>query len=188
MEFFNNKKSYIIIVIASVIVLGTIGAYVYKSHNTNETGLEEQLEENEDEIKEEILVHVAGEVNKPGIVVLEEGDRIIDAIEEAGGATQNANLNSLNLAQSISDGEKIYVPNKDENNIETNNNNNNQINVNTATEQELSQLDGIGSSIAKKIIEYRKENKKFNDIEELKNIQGIGEAKFEGIKNKITIK
>ena len=103
----------------------------------------------------------------------------------------------------MQDGEKIYIPNKNEkvenyiisgNNTSIDNDNETQeevketiININTADESELDTLPGIGPSIAKKIITYRNENGKFNTIEDIKNVSGIGDAKFEEIKKYITV-
>ncbi len=117
----------------------------------------------------------------------QNGARVVDAIEAAGGETNNADLNKLNLAYVLSDGEKIYVPNKSEENENIEyitssagenvtkggsnmNTQNGLINLNTATIQELTTLPGIGDSLATRIIEYREQNGKFNSIEDIKNV------------------
>lgn len=96
------------------------------------------------------------------------------------------------MAQILSDGEKIYVPNKNENITlemsKTSENKEEKVNINTATAEELSKLSGIGESTADKIIEYRRQNGKFTKIEELKNVTGVGDGKFEKIKDKIKVK
>lgn len=215
------KVKIIIIVLASIIVI-TIGLYVYKmykedSYNMdldsfNEAEEEEEHSEN-DNYKDNkeidtITVHITGEIKYPGVVVLKEGDRIVDAIEAGGGETENADLNRLNLAYKLSDGDKIYVPNKNER-LETDNitivdnsltvegqtavnsslNSKEQtVNINTATLKELTELPGIGEATANKIIEYRTQNGKFKTIEDIKNVPGIGDSKFNNLKGKIRVK
>src|SRR5699024_8534870 len=133
-----------------------------------------------------------GEVKKEGIVYLEASSRIVDAIKEAGGATKEADLSQINLAYELQDGQKIYIPNKNEkiseyitmssgNNVIIEENNSsaeterkeNKVNINTANVNELDNLPGIGPSLAQRIIEYREENGNFKSIEELQNVKGI---------------
>ena len=153
--------------------------------------------------KKTILVHIMGQVNMPGLVELEENARIQDAIEAAGGATQEADFSKINLAYILEDGMKIYIPKigeeeayitKDSGEATTTTNEKAEgtkelmININTASQDELERLPGIGQSTANKIINYRKENGKFTKIEDIQNVSGIGEAKFNNIKNYITVK
>lgn len=152
----------------------------------------------------EIAVHITGEVKKQGLIYLKEGSRVADAIEKAGGETKNADLSQINLAYVLQDGQKIYVPNKNEkisqyitgnsgnNDTEENNTSNSskedsKVNINTANQSELDSLPGIGPSIAQKIIDYREENGNFKNIEELQNVKGIGDAKYEEIKDRVTV-
>ena len=194
----------------------------------NSTSIEEQEganlnEENSIKIREstnlngskKIIVHISGEVISPGVISLEEGARIVDAINMVDGVTEEADLSKVNLAYVLEDAQKIYIPNINEKeekeiveNIEegvvisgsgmTDGNNSNsgndyknenvKININTANVKELQKLSGIGESIALRIVTYRKENGKFNSIEDLKNVSGIGENKFNKIKNNIFVK
>lgn len=188
----------------------------------NSTSIEEQEganlnEENSIKIREstnlngnkKIIVHISGEVISPGVISLEEGARIVDAINMADGVTEEADLSKVNLAYVLEDAQKIYIPNINEKeekeiveNIEdgvvisgsgTSNGNDSKnedvkININTANVKELQKLSGIGESIALRIVTYRKENGKFNSIEDLKNVSGIGENKFNKIKNNIFVK
>lgn len=194
----------------------------------NSTSIEEQEgtnlnEENSIKIREstslngnkKIIVHISGEVISPGVISLEEGARIVDAINMADGVTEEADLSKVNLAYVLEDAQKIYIPNinekeekeivenmedgvvirgsgmSDENNSSSGNNSKNEnvkININTANVKELQKLSGIGESIALRIVTYRKENGKFNSIEDLKNVRGIGENKFNKIKNNIFVK
>ena len=152
------------------------------------------------EIKETIVVHITGEVKNEGVIYLEKGARLVDAIKEAGGETKEADLSQVNLAYELQDGQKIYIPNKNEKisqyiiesggnneNIDNNNGKEKKVNINTANQNELDSLPGIGPSIAERIIEYRQENGNFSKIEDLQNVKGIGDAKFQDIKEYVTV-
>ncbi len=179
----------------------------------------ENVEDFENEVindNEKIYVYITGEVNNPGIVVLPIGSRIVDAIDCAGGITQNADIMKVNLVYMLQDGMKVNIPSS----IELKNNPNfeyitmssgdekndsniknattvdtksesafkvSNVNINTATQTELETLPGIGPSLALKIINYRKENGKFKSIEELKNVSGIGDNKYDEIKKYIYV-
>jgi competence protein ComEA len=199
-----NKKQIIVV----LIILAIIGAavYYYKTQSNKdeyvlfeeaENGLENNQSESKIEEREKIVVHIAGAVANPGIVILEEGGRIVDAIGEAGGLLENANIDKINLAYMLEDGEKIYIPFHGEDVSENNDNvgfgdtvvkKDTQVNINTATQTELMSLPGIGASTAQKIVDYRKENGKFKSIEDIKNVSGIGDSKFNQIKNFIKVK
>lgn len=197
-------KVKILIVVISIIIITTIGLYIYKDSKEKEyiyyeesSSINETTDAENVTQEETITVHITGEIKYPGVVVLKNGDRIVDAIEAAGGETENADLDRLNLAYILNDGDKIYIPNKNEegekDNIITVENEIGQekkatININTATLEELIKLPGIGEATANKIIEYRKQNGKFQNIEELKNVPGIGNNKFETLKEMIRTK
>lgn len=161
-----------------------------------------------------IKVHISGAVNKEGVVELKINSRISDAIDKAEGLKNDAYIDQINLAYILEDGMKIYIPNINEKdtilnnkeslnvvssssgvNIETQQNNqtNNKsntkkININTATQAELETLPGIGPSTALKIITYRKENGKFQTIDDIQKVNGIGTSKFSRIKDLIEVK
>ena len=176
---------------------------VYSQVRNNQYELIEYKNNEIDSIKEEteeinnIVIHITGEVNNPGVITLKEGERIIDAIEKAGGPTQEADTSKVNLAYILSDGQKIDIPsiydNETESYIAEDSGNciienfEAKININTATQNELETLTGIGPSMASKIINYRKEHGKFKKIEEIKNVPGIGEAKYNAIKDNICV-
>ncbi len=210
-----NKKQKIILGILTTIVAGFVCYYVYAKDDKNTTPLalkdtlaieEEKVEEDYHENK--ILVHISGAVNKEGVVELTINSRIVDAIEKAGGVTEEADIKVVNLAYKLEDGMKIYIPTKEENQEKENRikeyvtnssgisnvNENEQepaeakVNINTATQTQLESLPGVGPSTASKIIAYRKEKGKFNQIEDVKKVSGIGEAKFDKIKNNIVVK
>ncbi|MDD4066559.1 MAG: helix-hairpin-helix domain-containing protein [Clostridia bacterium] len=136
---------------------------------------------------EDIIVHIDGAVNNPGVYALKVGSRVDDIIKLANGFKNNANTKIVNLAKMLNDGEKIYIYTNDEEIIENIVNNSKIININNCTKEELMTLPGIGDSIANRIIEYRK-NKSFNKIEDIKNVNGIGESKYHSIKDYISVK
>ncbi len=188
------KNKFNIIIIVFLIIF--VGIYYFKNNKLNSNILEENIIEisNTENIvseeKEEIIkVHILGEVNNPGMIELKMGDRVYDAIEKAGGLTELADMSKINLAYILSDGEKIIIPNindiefQEEYEVE-----NKKININVASKEELQTLNGIGESIAEEIINYRNKNGKFLNIEDIKNVAGIGENKYEKIKDNITIK
>lgn len=147
-----------------------------------------------EEIKK-IKVHVVGAVNNVGVYELSEDNRVIDAVKAAGGATTDADLNATNLAASLIDGQQVRVYTIQEGreaakSLDLQGNTTNRdgkVNLNNATKEELESLTGIGPVLASKIIEYREAKGGFKSINELKNVSGIGEKKFEQLKNKITI-
>lgn len=194
-----NKKQKIIFIGLIIIMIFVIGYYFIQNNQTEEFNINSAIETNiEEEITKSnsIKIHITGCVENEGIVALEEGARIADAIEVAGGLTLDANLENVNLAYQLQDGQKIKIPsNIDETDeiiqdeiIISNGISKEKININTATQTELETITGIGPSTALKIIEYRTKNGKFKTIEDIKNISGIGEAKFESIKNEICVK
>ena len=160
------------------------------------------------EIQEDlVIIHITGSVKNPGIVKLKYGSRIEDAIEAAGGLTENADITNVNLAYVLDDGVKIRIPsitdekNGDEQILEEGSGENiieetnmtlgastKEVNINKATETELQSLPGIGASLASRIIEYRNQNGKFSKIEDIKNVNGIGDSKYDNIKDFITVK
>ncbi len=208
MQNINLKTKIGFIIMISILVL-VVGLYIYKTTKENDEYVyyENEILENEeveDKISNEntVTIHVIGEVNYPGVVVLKEGARIVDAIEAAGGEKEEADLNRINLAYILNDGEKIYIPNKNDNNdigeylitdgensaLSINSEDTIIVNINTASVEELIKLPGIGEATANKIIGYRKENGKFKEPEELKNVPGIGDSKYKNIKDMIKVK
>lgn len=199
-------KNFKKIIFLSIIV-GVLGIYLVYHYVTNSSS--EYIEENiyietnnQLEEKNKIFLHITGEVNSPGIIEIDEGARLADVIEAAGGFTENADINKINLAYLVKDGQKINIPNV--NSVDTNSyitenmgeniiieditsSSTNLVNINTATQTELETLTGIGPSTALKIIKYREENGKFKTIEEIKNVAGIGDSKFEAIKDEICV-
>ena len=151
-------------------------------------------EESEVSVSDVCAVHVSGAVRHPDQVwYLPEGSRVSDAVEAAGGAVKKADLSQLNLAQPVTDGMKIYVPEKGEI-IEHDTaikeempEQNTLVNINTAGIEELTDLSGIGNVYAERILKYRAENGPFASIEDIMNVKGIGEKTFAKIKDSICV-
>ncbi|MCL0097294.1 ComEA family DNA-binding protein [Dehalococcoidia bacterium] len=127
----------------------------------------------------EIEVYVSGEVQNPGIYVLNEGARVSEAVEAAGGFTSNADGDAINLARRLRDGAHIHVRKIGEAPQ--------RININTADAWLLRALPGIGEVLSERIIEYRTEHGPFESIDELKKVRGIRESTFERLRDKITV-
>lgn len=213
-NFIHNKKYLIIIIGCIVILILSLVLYLFNDDKEIEEDITlntiTEKQTTKQEKKEKLYVDVKGSVVNPGVYEFKYNDRVIDAIELAGGLTKNADTSNINLSQKLTSEMVIYVysnseikNNKDnlscdticETNIievnncisSTNSNSNSLININTATLIELTNLSGIGESKAKNIIEYRNANGDFKSIEDLKNISGIGDSLFEKIKDKITV-
>ncbi len=137
-----------------------------------------------------IVVYVVGEVNDPGIFEVDDGTRVHEVLELAGGITEDADVTRLNLAKVLVDEEKINVPKKIvQEDLEggTHTSSGGLVNINTASVDSLMTLTGIGKSTAQKIIKYRNENGYFDTIEDIMKVSGIGQSKFEAIQDDITI-
>ncbi len=142
----------------------------------------------------DITVYVSGEVNTPGLVELKAGSRIGEAVEACGGFTALADKSGVNLAQKAEDGMQINIqPRREETQTAGTAsssapvNENSIIHLNTAAKEELDTLPGIGPAMADRIIAYRQENGSFKSIEEIKNVKGIGEAKFAQMKDRLRL-
>lgn len=149
-----------------------------------------------------LVVYVCGAVKEPGIYTLTAESRLYEAVTMAGGFLPEADSAYHNLARSIEDGERIYILSREETRLLTveqqvngetgtadrTQNQSAKINLNTATMEQLMELPGIGETKAAGILAYRERIGQFADIEEIRNVSGIGEAMYEKIKDKITVK
>ncbi|EHL18213.1 comEA protein [Peptoanaerobacter stomatis] len=205
-----KRKDIIIIITISIILsLGMIIFHSTKSSDilldkSENTKISEKIkaEDNDAVIEqdsaavknEKVVVYISGEVVNPQVIEMKDGDRLIDAIEKCGGMTENADKNAVNLALLLKDEDHYVIPKIGENlqlNTSSNNKslqNNNLVNINTADKTILISLPSIGEKTAEKIIQYRETNGNFKSIDDIKNINGIGEKKFEQIKDLITVK
>ncbi|CUU34654.1 competence protein ComEA [Armatimonadetes bacterium GXS] len=150
-----------------------------------------------------LVVHVAGAVKKPGVYTLPSGSRVADAIEQAGGARADADTNALNLAEALQDGQQVYVPAKTETHAEPSPARKTAsstppaparkqvrfpIDLNRASAEELEQLPGIGAVLAQRIVEYRQQVGRFQSVDELRNVRGIGPKRLEQIRPLVVVR
>jgi competence protein ComEA len=154
----------------------------------------------------EVVVHVSGAVKQAGVYRLAPASRVADAIEQAGGATENADLDALNLAEPIQDGQKIHVPRKGEASAPAlasvapsrtprsapqaaaTATTQFPINLNTATAEQLEAIPGIGPVLAQRIIEYRQTHGRFQSVDELLEVHGIGAKRLENMRPYVTVR
>lgn len=207
-DFFKDKK---VLIIGGCLLVLLIGFVVIYYFNDNDEIIESSLVsvETTSVSTSNFYIDVKGAVKDPGVYLVSNGERVIDAIEKAGGLKKNANTSNINLAQRLVSEMVIvvYSDNEIKKNspklacntkcncevIEINNCIENEviqsdkININTASIDELMTLSGVGESKAQSIISYREENGLFKTIEDIKNVSGIGDALYESIKDSITI-
>ena len=196
-----NKSPKTIISSVSTIVLccmlGMILIFEFSPSNDGINGTEflekaDSVEETTEDTT--IKVYITGEVKKPDVYALSQDARLQDLIKTAGGLTDKAYTENLNFAQKLEDGSKVVILNINE--ISGNEHSNTdtyegpgdaKININTADEETLAKLDAISDKIAKNIVTYRNDYGNFTSIEEIKEVDGIGDVLFKKIKNKITV-
>lgn len=193
----------VFVAVAVGIAVAAWGSFSSPGVVVERPGNAESANETEAQPSTSLFVHVAGEVKNPGMYELQMGSRVSDAVNAAGGMLEGADQLSINLARELSDGEQIVVLPKDEsagsdvsgNGVSDGKDSVGQaastiggkININTASAAELTALDGIGQAIAEKIVAYRQANGSFASVENIKNVSGVGEKKFEAIKDRITV-
>ncbi|MFA7532797.1 MAG: helix-hairpin-helix domain-containing protein [Tissierellaceae bacterium] len=196
-----TKREKIAILVIALIMIFTLGFKFVKKeitkpkeldleiYNEEPTANMEEFEDEEDE-DEFIMVHISGQINFPGVIEIKKGKRLIDAVEMLGGLKKEADIDRINLAKKLEDEEKIYIPKIGEEPGETvsystvETKSEGKININKASKSELSTLPGIGEILADRIIQYREETP-FKTIEDIKNVSGIGDKKFESVKELI---
>lgn len=208
-------KEYKIIVICAVLGLALGGFFLLKPTSqtpVKETNLQAEVaavskdSSSEKEVKKEerdepleqdlITVDVKGAVKSPGIYDLPVGSRVHDAVQKAGGLTEEADSKSLNLAQKVSDEALVYVPTKGEeaasqqqaaSGTTPSTSKEKKVNLNKASLEELKQVKGLGGKRAQDIIDHREENGKFKSVDELKKVSGIGAKTIEKLKDYVTV-
>ncbi|MGM0395465.1 MAG: helix-hairpin-helix domain-containing protein [Bacillota bacterium] len=200
MEFF-TKREQIAILSVAVVILAIFGIRIFSQEKEPEAAVMRSVPENliledEDNLNDNleptlIMVHISGQVYHPGIYELIEGDRVVDVVDLAGGLTKQADLDRINLAKKLSDEDKIYIPSVDEDfpveigDIQTSGGTG-KVNINNCSQLELENLPGIGEVIASRVVEYRKDSR-FQKPEDIMNVSGIGDVKYEQIKDLITV-
>ena len=153
-------------------------------------------EEKEESLEQDLItVDVKGAVKAPGIYDLPVGSRVNDAVQKAGGLTEQADSKSLNLAQKVSDEALVYVPTKGEevasqqtaSGTASSTSKEKKVNLNKASLEELKQVKGLGAKRAQDIIDHREANGKFKSVDELKKVSGIGAKTIEKLKDYVTV-
>ena len=156
----------------------------------------EVKEEKEEPVEQDLItVDVKGAVKAPGIYDLPVGSRVNDAVQKAGGLTEQADSKGLNLAQKVSDEALVYVPSKGEevasqqagSGAPSSTSKGKKVNLNKASLEELKQVKGLGGKRAQDIIDHREANGKFKSVDELKKVSGIGAKTIEKLKDYVTV-
>lgn len=187
-----RNRIYIIMLFFCMSVLGGCGQEP-KIETQQAEVLEETKEPEEQEnaaLEEKIYVQVSGAVVSPGVYELDEESRVFEAVELAGGVTEEADISQVNQAQKVTDGEMIYIRYQgeaEEAEMPNEQQEDGKVNLNTATEEQLMTLPGIGQAKAKSIIDWREANGGFEKIEDLMEIEGIKEGVFSKIKDSIKV-
>lgn len=190
METDKKDKLIIALVIGIVILLAkdfnnqNNDLVIDRNDMSSQYFLDEEEASTDTNVKQINKVHISGEINNPGVYEIDENERLEDLVNKAGGLTDEANIDAINLSLLLEDQMRIIIPNI--NNAENNNDldpvvdstSDPKININTASKEELMTLPNIGEKRADAIIEYREENK-FEKIEDIKNVSGIGNKYFE---------
>ena len=185
----------------------TLKASIYTSYDETESDKKEDESDKEEFSEaENIYVDVGGAVMDPHVVCIPKDSRVFEAVSAAGGVDVNAETKYINMAAICNDGEKLYIPTSsevesgaykpenmvDDKVLDSNFNTDTGsysglININTASSNELQTLTGIGPSMATRILEYREQNGNFSSIDDLKKVSGIGEKKFNDLKEHICV-
>ncbi|MFD2133612.1 helix-hairpin-helix domain-containing protein [Pseudogracilibacillus auburnensis] len=195
-------KRHLVMIIVAIVVLGGI-FYMKKEEPLDvqtEADFEQAIELVDEEVEAEqldtsIIVDIKGEVQKPGVYEVDQHVRVSDAISIAGGFTEDADQTQMNLAQRVHDEMVIIVPKEGEEIIAvstpgettTTDEDRNKIRINQATLEEIQTLNGIGPKKAQAIIDYREEHGSFQSVEDLIEVNGIGEKTVENMKESIIV-
>jgi competence protein ComEA len=191
-RFISENKDLVIKVAAvALVIVAAFFVFLTKADNIeDEIQIENEVAATEESVSSlDIFVDIGGAVKNPQVVKLPEGSRVEDAIKAAGGLTDKADLTEINRAAFLEDGEKVYIPEAYEEG-ETSSSvskGDSRVNINTADSDELQKLNGIGPATAEKIIDYRDEHGRFSNIEDIKNVSGIGDKTFEKFEDDIKV-
>lgn len=186
-----EKKTLIKVILIVTLLIGSLA--IRSSANPNrhiKKDVSKSTSKMDEKVEENVVIDISGEVKNPGIYKMKGRVRLYEVIEKAGGLKEEANINSINQARYVNDGEKILIPSMknldNKESITDNNSSDNLININFATKEELMKLPGVGDVTANRIIEYR-EKSSFTKKEDIKNVNGIGEATYKKIESMISI-
>jgi len=194
MFIISNRQKILLLALFSLLFVG-VSTYWYKSTNgqqinivqgntsnvqLNQPAINEGKRDNIIESAPLIYVHVKGAVRNPGVYALESGQRVVDAVEAAGGKLPDGNLDLINLAAKLIDGQEVFVYTSEDEQRQTlsltpTTYSDNKININLASKEQLQTLSGIGPSKADAIIKYREQHGPFKSVDELVNVNGIGQ-------------
>ncbi len=190
----NNFLAKTVIIILAMLLSGAV--YIQLQDKDFKEAEDIKYEENVMECKEteesiaensSVFVQVCGCVNSPGVFEVSEDTRVYQLIELAGGFSIDADVDAVNQALSVTDGQQIYIPALGESVSDSNLVTSNYININTAKVEELMELPGVGMAKAEAIVSYREENGAFEDVRDIMNVSGIKEAAFNKIKDLICV-
>jgi competence protein ComEA len=198
-----NKEKSIKIAVFAIVGLVILSVFLINGNKSEDVSSESvadtEIAESAEESADVLIVDISGAVNNPQVVELTADSRISDAIQAAGGLTDDADISQINRAQILQDGEKIYIPKKGEKTgAETASGTSSssavgssgsagKVNINTAGSDELQKITGVGPATAEKIINYRSANGSFRSPEDLKKVSGIGDKTYEKMKDQISI-
>ena len=194
----NSKIVFKFLLILIIVILTVVVSVRQNASNEIDLGAAKETDKvsAEETSEKEYYVDISGEGKKPGVYKVKKKSRLVFLIDKAGGLTGKADLDAINQASYVEDGAKIIIPKKGENKnsneagadaSETSvGNTSGKININQASAEELTSIPGVGTVIAQRIVEYRN-GARFNSIEDIKNVKGIGDATFEKMKGSITV-
>lgn len=219
MSGYFTKREQIVILILTLIPISLLGFSLARKELDNKARFQEEVnslstieeregigeknyQEGTGQEKSTIMVHISGAIESPGLIYLKEGDRLIDAVEIAGGLESDADVNMINLARRLVDEERIHIPRLGEENTYRENSSDQKdllfqsgpnsptstlVDINNCSREELISLPGIGEVTADKIIDYRAGNP-FRKKEDIMNVSGIGDKKYQAIKDLILVR
>lgn len=189
-----QHKKLIILTAAAVAIFGISYYSFWQKISAPETAsfnnpAARQAQAAQNSISDMAVIYISGAVNKPGVYKIASQLRVLDAVNSAGGLAPGADVAKVNLAQPVKDGMHVYVPLSGDKTVAGNaaSQASDKININTADKASLEKLPGIGPALADRIIEYRKANGSFKAIADIKKVSGIGDAKYNQLKDKISI-
>ncbi|MCI4168219.1 helix-hairpin-helix domain-containing protein [Bacillus spizizenii] len=205
MNWLNQHKKAIILAASAAVFIAVIFFLasgknkepMKQTVSTETENTEVKQEAFKDESNETIVIDIKGAVKHPGVYEMRTGDRLSQAIEKAGGTSEQADEMQVNLAELLQDETVVYIPKRGEETavqqgiggaIQSDGGKGALVNINTATLEELQGISGVGPSKAEAIIAYREENGRFQTTEDITKVSGIGEKSFEKIKSSITVK